>query len=193
MTRAFTVVGALALALISGCGRADEKVDTTPLPATAAPPYICDHVPLRAAEQMTGLRSPLTKGSFDLASGDGYGNGWCGVYEAEGDRSKVLEVVLLSSGDPRRVQEELRHGAKRLPEIVPGGDGYYRATQFAEHAGAVAVLIRDKSMLVVNVDRGAKGRDHEADVVAMMKLVAPRLITDKSAPAASASATDKGA
>ncbi|MEV5407547.1 hypothetical protein AB0K60_01745 [Thermopolyspora sp. NPDC052614] len=91
------------------------------------------------------------------------------------------------------MKEELDQGAKRLPAIMPGGDGYYAAKEFDDkHASAVAVLIRDKAMLVVDIIQGANGRDHEADAVALMKLIAPRLMTDKSAPTPSPTA-EKGA
>jgi hypothetical protein len=176
--------------VIAGCSQSDET-DTSPLPSAASPPYICDHIPLDAVERMTGLRAPLVKGAFDLTSNDGYRGGSCGVYQPSGEQWKALNIVLAPNGDPERVESEVRNGAKRLPQIVPGADGYYSSTSFGDHAGAVAVLIRGKLMLVVDMDRGAEGRDHEADVVALMRLIAPKLMADS--PGAPSPTARKGA
>jgi hypothetical protein len=183
MIRALAISVALACAMASlvGCSRQGNTVDMTPLPTIANPPFICDHIPLKAVELATGVQAPLTQGSFDLSAADGYGDGWCGAYQTSGDRKKVLEVVLVASGTPGHVEEEVNQGAKRLPAIISGAEGFYSKKE-NEQASAVAVLIRDKAMLVVDVRQGADGRDHEADAVALMKLIAPKLITDKSAP-----------
>jgi hypothetical protein len=185
--RAFTVLATLACALIpiAGCSQQDDKIDITPLPTVAAPPYLCGHVPLHAVEQMTGLRNPLAEGSFDLTSGEGLGDGSCGIYQPTGERRKVLDVVLIAYGTPDRVKEEIDAGAKPLPQIMPSAEGYYRATQVNDYSGATAVLVRGKAMLVVDMTQGGEGRNHEADVVALMKLLAPRLITDASLPSPS--------
>ena len=171
---------ALFTAVLAACilTTACSRPDTTPLPTTASPPFVCDHVPLQAVERMTGLRNPPAKGSFELAPADGDREGWCGVYRPDEEEVKVLDIELATNNDPGRVESEVRDGAKRLLRILADADGYYSATRFGDHAGALAVLIRGKSMLVVDMDRGAEGRDHEADVVALMRLIAPRLLGD---------------
>jgi hypothetical protein len=136
---------------------------------------------------MTGLRTPLAKGTFELNFEEDYREGWCGVYQPTGDQWKVLDIELLSNADSEKVESEVRDGAKRLPQILPDATGYYSSTRGRNHSGALAVLIRDKFMLVVDMDRGAEGRDHEADVVALMRLIAPKLIGDPPAPS-----TEKG-
>jgi hypothetical protein len=180
---------AIAACTLVGCSQVSER-DTRPIPSVAAPPYICDYIPLHAVERMTGLHAPLAKGAFDLTSDDGYRGGSCGVYQPSGDQQKALNIVLATNNDPNRVESEVRNGAKRLPQILPDADGYYSSTSFGGHTGAVAVLIRGNLMLVVDMDRGAEGRDHEADVVALMKLIAPKLIADP--PGTASPTTQKG-
>ena len=131
---------------------------------------------------MTGLHSPLTEGQFILTSDSGWRGGVCGVYEPTGERWKALNIVLTSNGNPDQIESEVRNGAKRLPKILPDAAGYYAPTKFRDNAGALAVLIRGKFMLVVDMDRGAEGRDHEADVVALMRLIAPKLLADPTTP-----------
>lgn len=54
---------ALFTAVLAACilTTACSRPDTTPLPTTASPPFVCDHVPLQAVERMTGLRNPRPK------------------------------------------------------------------------------------------------------------------------------------
>jgi hypothetical protein len=187
MTRAVAAMAAVSGVLVAGCSQPDEKADTTPLPTTASPPYICDHIPLQAVQRMTGIQNPLSRGSFGLPSDGGYGNGWCRVYQPTEEESQVLEVILIPSGNPTRIDEELRNGAKRLPQVMPGADGYYFSTKEDDHAGAVATLIRQETTLIVNMQRGGEGRNHEADVIALMKLIAPKLVADAGTPSPSPS------
>lgn len=189
-TRAGIISVAISIFATTGCS-SGEEVDKTPLPATASPPYICNHIPLDAVERMTGLHAPLVKGNFKLNTEEGYRDGWCGVYQPTGNRWKVLDIELLSSADPKKVESEIRDGAKRLPQILSGGSGYYSPTKGRDHEGALAVLIRGDLMLVVDMDRGAEGRDHEADVVALMRLIAPKLMADS--PGAPSPTARKGA
>lgn len=182
-TGAVTFLAATACILISivGCS-AGETIDTAPLPSVAAPPYLCGQLPRDAVERMTGLPDPVVRGSFDLAAVGGHGTGWCIVYEPGEERTQVLEVSLLTDFAARRAEDEIRLGAKRLPSIVPGADGYYATKRSGdEDIGAVAVLTRGRSTLVVSLDKNIEGRNAEADVVALMKLIAPKLITDASA------------
>lgn len=181
ISRAF-ITAVAGCILAAGCSWSGEPGDETPLPTEASPPYICKYIPLDAVERMTGLRTPLYRGAFDLNSKEGYRDGWCGVYEPTGDRWKVLDIELLSSGDPKKVEQEVQDGAKRLPPILPDAAGYYTSTRGPDRPGVLAVLVRGKFMLVVDLDRGAEGRDHEADVVAFMRLIAPKLLTEPGTP-----------
>ncbi|WP_146607869.1 hypothetical protein [Spongiactinospora gelatinilytica] len=77
-----------------------------------------------------------------------------------------------------RVKEQLDQGAPPLPEIVPGAIGYYFARPNDKNNAAFATLATDKARLSVQLEMGVAGRDSAADVLAMMKLIGPRLISD---------------
>ncbi|MFF0311216.1 hypothetical protein ACFYSC_27620 [Streptosporangium sp. NPDC004379] len=148
------------------------------------PPYICDHIPLKAVELMTGVQNPLVRGYFDLAAAEGLGIGSCAVYQRSGERLKVLLIDLTPGGYPEEVEEQLDDGAAALPEIVPGSIGYYFKSSHSTSNAAYAMLVRGKAEISIQLDIGVKGRDNAADVLALMKLIAPKLITDASAPSA---------
>ncbi|GLW11939.1 hypothetical protein Misp01_70670 [Microtetraspora sp. NBRC 13810] len=178
---ALAVVSLLALSL-SGCAEEPPEIDSTPLPTVASAPYICDQIPLRAVELMTGARDPLVRGYFNLTAAGGLGEGTCAAYRRDGEREKVLTVMLTPDGDDTIVREHLDdQGTLPLPEIVPGASGYYFASEYDDVVGAAALMVRGRSRVTVDLDIGVKGRDNAADVVALMRLVAPRLFTDASA------------
>ncbi|MGI5491372.1 hypothetical protein [Microtetraspora malaysiensis] len=183
---------ACTLAITTGCQSKERPVDRTPLPTVAAPPYICDYIPLKAVELMTGVRNPLVRGFFDLTTGGGLGDGSCAVYQRDGERLKVLLIDLTPDGYREEVEESLGKGAPPLPEIVPGGIGYYFKAPDSKDNDAYGLLMRGKAELSVQLVYGVKGRDNAADVLALMKLIAPKLITPASAPSPSASASPKG-
>jgi hypothetical protein len=172
------------LVLLTGCQQEDgPPADKAALPAVAAPPYICDYVPLDAVRLMTGLRDPIVEGDFNMAAGeesDGkdYGTGSCRVYQPTGSKTKVLQISLSPAGSEKEVEFEISQGVHRLPEIVPGGIGYYDQIGDAGDAHATAVLAHGLDEVIVELIQGVKGRDNAADVVAMMKLIAPKLILD---------------
>lgn len=74
-----------------------------------------------------------------------------------------------------------------MPPIVPGAIGYFD-TDPSGHASAHAGIARGTALLIVKLDRGVEGRDNAADVVALMKLIAPKLITSADAPTPTPSA-----
>ncbi|MEV4378925.1 hypothetical protein [Streptosporangium sp. NPDC049644] len=177
---------ACALAVSVACQNEEVKVDLSPLPTVAAPPYICEHIPLKAVELMTGVRNPLVRGSFDLTLAGGLGDGSCGVYQREGNRLKVLLINLTPGGDRKVVEEQLEDGAPPLPEILPGVTGYYFKDTGSPTNMAYALLVRGEAEINIQLEIGAEGRDNAADVLALMKLIAPKLLTDASAPSAKA-------
>jgi len=180
--RGISVIG-VALVLASGCASTQKPpVDRTPLPTVAAPPYVCDHIPLHAVEMMTGVRSPITSGDFDLSFGDGVGTGGCAVYQPTGEKKKLLDIDLTPAGGEDWVKAQIKAGDKPLPEIVPGGIGFYTQGGTVEKTQAGAVLVRGDAQLFIGMSKGVEGRDHGADVIALMKLIAPKLITDATAP-----------
>lgn len=185
------MMAALAGALVAstGCQSEEQPVDRTPLPAVAAAPYICGHIPLRAVELMTGVHNPLVRGYFDLSVSGGLGAGSCAVYQRDGERLKVLLINLTPGGYAEEVEESLGKGSSPLPEIVPGGIGYYFKSAESKYNDAYALLVRGKAELSVQLEYGVKGRDNAADVLALMKLIAPKLITAASGPSPSPSAT----
>ncbi|MFI9593619.1 hypothetical protein [Nonomuraea sp. NPDC052265] len=149
----------------------------------AAPPYICDHIPLQAVRLMTGIQDPIVSGKFDMTVGkrlDGknYGTGGCYVYEPTENKPKVLQVSLSPAGSKEEVEAEVNQGARRLPEIVPGAVGYYGQDSTADDPHAAAILVHGLDQVIVELVHGVKGRDNAADVLALMKLVAPKLILD---------------
>lgn len=176
-----------ALAFSTACQGGDVKIDRSPLPAVAAPPYVCGYIPLKAVELMTGVRDPLIRGYFDLTISGGLGDGECAVYRRDGDRLKVLQVSLTPGGYPGEVEEQLEGGASPLPEVVPGAVGYYFRRAGGENNAAFSTLVRGRAEINVQLEMGVGGRDNAADVVALMRLIAPKLITDASAPPASPS------
>ncbi|WP_204287513.1 hypothetical protein [Microbispora amethystogenes] len=137
---------------------------------------------------MTGERDPLVSGYFNFDRPSGLGDGNCAVYQRNGDRMKVLQIILVPMGTEERVKDQLRIGASPLPSIMPGAIGYYGKDPFSKHASAHATIARGTALLIVRLDRGVEGRDNEADVVALMKLIAPKLITSAGTPAPTPSA-----
>lgn len=168
--------------MLTACLGEEVAVDRTPLPTVATPPYLCEHIPLRAVELMTGVRNPLVRGSFDFTLSGGLGIGGCAIYQREGDRLKVLQVDLTPASDPEDVKEALGDGATPLPEILPGVTGYYFKRASGEDNAAFSTLVRGKAEINIQLEIGAEGRDNAADVLALMKLIAPKLLTDASAP-----------
>ncbi|MCK2214762.1 hypothetical protein MF672_013300 [Actinomadura sp. ATCC 31491] len=182
MTRTLAALGA-TLALATACTSASKPpVDKTPLPTTAAPPYICDHIPLRAVELMTGVREPFASGYFNLNFGNGLGVGGCHVFESTGDKKKLLDIDLTPEGGEDWVKAQLKAGGKPLPEILSGGIGFYTQGGRTEKTQAGAVLVKGKAQLFIGMSKGVEGRDNAADVIALMKLIAPKLIADANAP-----------
>lgn len=181
-----------ALAFSTACQGSDVQIDRTPLPVVAAPPYVCGYIPLKAVELMTGVRDPLIRGYFDLTISEGLGDGECAVYQRAGDRLKVLQVSLTPGGYSGEVEEQLEGGASPLPEVVPGAVGYYFRRASGENNAAFSMLVRGKAEINIQLEMGVRGRDNAADVVALMKLIAPKLITDASAPSASPSVSPSG-
>ncbi|MEV0348632.1 hypothetical protein AB0H88_22885 [Nonomuraea sp. NPDC050680] len=173
---AFTITVLSALVLLTACQQEKPPVNKTPLPSVAAAPYICDYIPLDAVRLMTGVENPLVKGDFDLTAGKDWGSGGCFVYLPTGDKLKALDITLSPDGSKEEVDFEISHGAKRLPDIIPGAVGYYGQGGSTNNAQAAAVLVRGYDNLSIELVRGVKGRDNTADVVALMKLVAPKLI-----------------
>ncbi|MEU4836287.1 hypothetical protein [Streptosporangium sp. NPDC023615] len=162
-------------------------IDRTPLPALAAPPYICEHIPLKAVELMTGTRNPLVRGHFNLTSDDIPNTGVC-VVRRRTDQENVLVIDLSSGNDRAAIQEYLDDGAAPLPGIVAGAIGAYSRPKNSENNSAYAHLVRGETRVSVQLEIGVEGRDNAADVAAMMKLIAPKLLTQTTAPSASPSA-----
>ncbi|MFC5834145.1 hypothetical protein ACFPZ3_60740 [Nonomuraea insulae] len=171
---------ACALIGVSACTGSAGEIDTAPLPTAYAPPYVCDYVPKVAVERMTGITDPLVNGSLRLAREDSPANGGCSAYQRTGERGTVLRIMLDSGGSRGQVENQLRDGnSKQLPEIVPGGFGYY-ANYPNDEAHVGAMLVKGQARLSIELVKGVKGRDNAADVVALMKLIAPKLITAPS-------------
>lgn len=170
-----------ALVLLTACQQEKPPVNKTPLPSVAAAPYICDFIPLNAVQLMTGVHTPIANGEFDITAGqelgsENWGSGGCFVYEPTGNKSKVLNVTLSPAGSEEEVEYRIRKGAARLPDIVPDAVGFYFQDGSADNTQAAAVLVHGYDRLIIELVRGVKGRNNTADVVALMKLVAPKLI-----------------
>lgn len=154
----------------------------TPLPTAYGPPFICGHVPKIAVERMTAVTDPLTTGSLELASNDPLrpAAGACAAYEGTGERRTVLRIFQDVGGSRGQVENQLRDGvSKQLPEIVSGGFGFYTTDPNGEPR-AGAMLVKGKARLSIELVKGVKGRDNAADVVALMKLIAPKIIATSS-------------
>ncbi|MFI7616617.1 hypothetical protein ACIBP6_35860 [Nonomuraea terrae] len=124
---------------------------------------------------MTGVTDPITTGSLGLE--DSPVVGACIAYEPTGERWTVLRIALDTNGSRGQVDNQLSDGvSKQLPEIVPGGHGFY-TTDPNEKTRAGAMLVKGKARLSIELVKGVEGRDNAADVVALMKLIAPELIT----------------
>ncbi|MFC5820701.1 hypothetical protein [Nonomuraea harbinensis] len=84
--------------------------------------------------------------------------------------------MLDTGGSRGQIENQLRDGvSKQLPEIIPGGFGFY-TVDLNEETRAGAMLVKGKARLSIELVKGVKGRDNAADVVALMKLIAPQLI-----------------
>lgn len=178
-----------ALVALGGCqGQEQPPSDLSPMPTVAAPPYICDQIPLRAVELMTGISRPLARGSFDLGEGESGGSGSCAIYKPDGSRGQVMLITLTKSGFRGFIEDRLENGESRLPEIVPGSIGSYFAPSDSEDNEAYAHLVGGNSELIVEMEHGAPGRDNAADVAALMKLIAPKLLGADATPSASPTA-----
>ncbi|MEV0378595.1 hypothetical protein [Nonomuraea sp. NPDC050643] len=177
---ALFLAAAGALALGTGCRQEPSSpADTRPLPSVAASPFVCGHVPADAVARITGVRDPLVRGFFDLTSANGLGDGSCTAYEPDGERPKVLSILLDPTAPEGEVAWELRNGgAKPMPQIVPGAEGYY-VPDAHERTGVTAVLVRGHVRLSVVLLKGVEGRDKVADVVALMRLIAPKLVGER--------------
>ncbi|MFI6743709.1 hypothetical protein ACIBI9_63505 [Nonomuraea sp. NPDC050451] len=151
-------------------------MNTTPLPSVAAPPYLCDYIPLDAVRLMTGVQDPVVKGRFTMSANEGESSGGCFIYQSDGP--KVLDVTLSPDGSKEEVEWVISKGAKPLPEIVPGSIGHYGQDGSADNTQASATLVHGLDKVIVELWRGVKGRDNTADVVALMKLVGPKLIVE---------------
>lgn len=192
-TPTFAVLTAVAcLAMSTACQGEERPTDLTPLPTVAAPPYLCKYIPQNAVKLMTGVRNPVVRGQFNVTNADDLGPlgmGICVIRQSEGDQPNALIIDLSPTPYPELVLEEFAVGATPLPEIMPGGRGYYYANPHDKNHAAQAILVHGKTELRVELEIGVKGRNNAADVVALMKLIAPKLITDTSAPTPSPSAT----
>ncbi|MET7329487.1 hypothetical protein [Nonomuraea sp. NPDC005650] len=127
---------------------------------------------------MTGVTDPLVTGSVELAREDKLNPavGACAAYQRTGERWTVLRIFQDVGGTRGQIENQLRDGvSKQLPEIVPGSFGYY-TTDPNEKTRAGAMLVKGKVRLSIELVKGVKGRDNTADVVALMKLIAPKLI-----------------
>ncbi|MEV4374027.1 hypothetical protein AB0J71_43700 [Nonomuraea sp. NPDC049637] len=91
----------------------------------------------------------------------------------------MLHVILDSGGVRGQVDEYLKDGGKLLPEIVPGGYGAYMV-DFDKTSRVGAIMVMGKGRLLVELVQGVQGRDNAADMVAFMKLIAPRLLVGDS-------------
>jgi hypothetical protein len=178
--RTMMAVGAV-IGMSACAGEPPAKVDTSPLSTAYAPPFICDYVPKAAVEQMTGVRDPLATGSLNLAAKDRPAIGACSIFQNSGEKPSILRIMLDTAGSRGQIDEQLRDGSKLLPPIVPDGFGYYVKDPNVE-AQVGSVLVRGKVRLGIELVRGVKGRDNEADVVALMKLIAPKLIMGTGTP-----------
>lgn len=144
------------------------------------PPYLCDHIPEAAAELMTGVREPTVVGFLKEPS-DEAGHGTCAIYQPAGERARLLRVILDTGGLRGQVDEYLKDGGKPLPEIVPGGYGAY-VQDPGRRTRVGAILVRGRARLLVDLAQGVQGRDNAADMVALMKLIAPRLLGGTGTP-----------
>jgi hypothetical protein len=134
---------------------------------------------------MTGVSEPVVVGFLkEWRNGVGYGT--CATYQPTGERAQLLYVFLDSTGVRGQVDEYLKDGGKLLPEIVRGGYGAYIKDPERE-TRAAALIVKGRARLSVELVRGVKGRDNAADVVGLMKLIAPRLLADTDTPSPSPS------
>ncbi|GII92759.1 hypothetical protein Ssi02_29900 [Sinosporangium siamense] len=130
-------------------------------------------------ELLIGQSDPLTSGGFGPKTAESVGVGSCSAYRREGDRQKVLQVVLTANASPDRVKDGLASGGTPLPEMLPNSTGFYRKT---EESLGYAMLVRGEKMLAIAQLAPVQGRDGVADVLALMKLIAPRMLSASSSP-----------
>ncbi|MFC5822445.1 hypothetical protein [Nonomuraea insulae] len=189
---------ALVCTTLSACQR--EPVDLGPLPSVLPDPssfgaYICDHgdvgIPARAVELMTGLSADMTwYGHFDLGPAPVATANVCEVYDPnDPDQGTVLEINLADLGEEWKenvFDKRLQAGGTPMPELLPDAVGVYWAGPTADLGPvrgeantfneARAYLFRNGTELGIRLKHGVAGRDNAADVLALMRLIAPTLM-----------------
>ncbi|MEV0312054.1 hypothetical protein [Nonomuraea fuscirosea] len=182
------MAGLLAWALISIAACQQDKpptVDIPPLPSAANPPYLCNHIPEAAARLMTGVRDPIVVGTLTKPRAEP-GHGTCGLYQPTGERVQLLRVTLDTGGIRGQIDEYVKDGGRLLPAIMHDGYGAYIKDP-EQQTHIAAILVRGKARLLVDLGQGSTGRDNAGDMVAFMKLIAPKLLADTGAPSLSPS------
>ncbi|NRQ30716.1 hypothetical protein HII36_02540 [Nonomuraea sp. NN258] len=187
-------LGLVLCTALSGCG--SDPVDLTPLPADPPAPspgaYICDRedggVPARAVELMTGLSTYEmdVHGYFDLGPTPAFLANLCKVRDGRNPAQEdVLEIYVAEVGEGWKdavMDRRLRTGGTPMPELLPGAIGVYwtgpspEAGEENPSGEARAYLFKDRFEVAVRLKRGVPGRDSAADVLALMKLIAPTLM-----------------
>ncbi|MBE1585069.1 hypothetical protein ACFPOI_49800 [Nonomuraea angiospora] len=185
---------------LSACQRDTAPADLSPLPSALPDPssagaYICDYgdagIPAKAVELMTGLSADLEwSGHFDLGPAPVATANLCEVSSRNDPaQGAVLEIYLADLGEEWKdnvFDKRLRAGGTPMPELLPDAIGVYWAGPTADYGPvrgkpnpsneARAYLFRNGTEIGIRLKHGAAGRDNAADVLALMKLVAPALM-----------------
>ncbi|WP_346106576.1 hypothetical protein [Nonomuraea maheshkhaliensis] len=131
------------------------------------------------------MRDPIVVGALTEPR-DEAGHGTCGLYQPAGERVQLLRITLDTGGIRGQVDEYLKDGGKPLPAIVPDGYGAYIKDPEQE-THIAAILVRGKARLLVGLGQGSTGRDSAGDMVAFLKLIAPKLLAVTGTPSSNPS------
>ncbi|MEV4079277.1 hypothetical protein ACGFJC_42390 [Nonomuraea fuscirosea] len=99
---------------------------------------------------------------------------------------QLLRVTLDAGGIRGQVDEYVKDGGRLLPAIMHDGYGAYIKDP-EQQTHIAAILVRGKARLLVDLGQGSTSRDSAGDMVAFMKLIAPKLLADTGTPSLSPS------
>jgi len=174
-----TLVAGLALvAVLAGCSRPD----TSPVPTTAASPYVCDGVPQEGAALALGGKASVQSQAGSWTTDRP--NFVC-ILDGSGDRG--LQVDVVESGRIGATDQEALEEIRRTNDVDPiEADGPGAGFVTKPGAGTTAHWVCDGRYLQVSLDGDpVKGRDGDQDVENLLVSMLPWACGGEDVPAAS--------
>ncbi|MFI6903921.1 hypothetical protein ACIBKY_21825 [Nonomuraea sp. NPDC050394] len=153
-------------------------MDRNPLGNVTAPPLECGAVSRQAIGRAIGMDNFYASGSMSPARFS-----HCVVATSPGLSDKASMTIELHDPSPSTVESleytKTKDGGADLPvDTAPGYSATTRDTGGAVVGGKAMAWTQDgKKLLVIQIVRGAPGRDHRADAVEFIRGLRPLLLT----------------